>query len=436
MSAPNRDAGVRVLTTCNGPASALGDARLRSAAATCSPDPRGQSVEMATDKTRVRLEELAQGAPKRGANVRTLARYAANSTCRLATLGFAARVDFDRMLVGTPYAVPFGQSPFAFRRGNQFEERLRKDGHRPLLDLLGEKLNFDVSAARVANLRSGQPPNKDRAEKTSAVLKRIVDNSTGAPNLIDGAVLTRDIGGLPAYFEADAVAAHFDQPIRAGEIKSFPTVDGQADPDKVGAAMAQVAIYILLLRDEVTRLGGTPELVSPEALLITPLNTGLKPTMTVKALGREIDRADRILQAAPTAPELVADLPEKLPTFGSIANEKESVSARLERAQQLAEAVGTDYQPGCLAACGFSRMCRERSYESGATVRLGAQMTRLLPTIDSLDRAAAILNGAKPTADEAAVAERLTCASEHVSSLVTVRDLLEPPAKRARRSSR
>lgn len=389
------------------------------------------------DKTRQRLDELARGAPSRGANVRTLARYAANSTCRLATLGFAARVDFDRLLAGTPYAVPFGQSPFAFRRGNQFEERLRKDGHKPLLELLGEKLNYDVATARVANLRSGQPPNNDRATETSAVLKTIVDQQPDAPNLIDGAVLSREIGGVRSYFEADAVAAHFEHPIRAGEIKSFPTVDGQADPDKVGAAMAQVAIYILLLRDEVARLGGQRDLVSEEALLITPLNTGLKPTMTVKVLGREIDRADRILHTAPTAHELLADLPEKLPTFGSVANKKAATNARVDQAHKLADEVGTDYQPGCLSACGFSRLCRERAHEAGATARLGTQMTRLLPTIKSLDRAAAIVNGAKPSADEKAVAERLSCAAEHVTALVPTKDLLDPPSgRRARRVSR
>lgn len=99
------------------------------------------------------LEALAKGAPARAANVRTLARFAANSTCKLATLGFAARVDFDQLLVGTPYEVPYGQSPFAFIRGDQFENRLRADGHKPMLTLLAQHKGYDISAARVANLR-------------------------------------------------------------------------------------------------------------------------------------------------------------------------------------------------------------------------------------------------------------------------------------------
>src|SRR5215472_2768856 len=104
-----------------------------------------------------RVEKLAGDAPKRPANVRTLARFAATSECRLATLGFAARVDFDKLLEKTAYAVPFGQSPFAFRRGTRFEDRLRADGHAQLLDLLREHLNYSISGARVENLHRGFP---------------------------------------------------------------------------------------------------------------------------------------------------------------------------------------------------------------------------------------------------------------------------------------
>ena len=45
-----------------------------------------------------RLAAFAAGAPSRRPNVRSLAMFAANSTCRLATLGFAVRVDFDTIL--------------------------------------------------------------------------------------------------------------------------------------------------------------------------------------------------------------------------------------------------------------------------------------------------------------------------------------------------
>lgn len=358
------------------------------------------------------LASLAGDAPKRSPNVRSLAMFAANSGCKLATLGFAARVDFNTILEGTSHEVPFGQSSFAFRRGNTFEELLRKNHHAPMLGLFEKELSYDVTGARVANLRKGYPPStvgmKARADETDRQIAAVIARSKTAPNLIDGAVLRREVGGVMAYFEADAVAAQFAEPIHAGEVKSFPTIDGQADPDKVGAAIAQVSIYILLLRDLVTRLGGDPELVSSRALLITPLNTGLQPTMTVKEVGREVDRAKRILEQAPNIVEVAASLPAGLPTFHTVARaplEKE----RVEAAHRLADRVGTSYQPSCLSSCGFSRLCRERA--CGKPERVGATLVRLLPNIDSLDRVNALAGGATPTNEERPVAEQLVRAA-------------------------
>ncbi|WP_437656845.1 hypothetical protein [Sorangium sp. So ce1182] len=360
-----------------------------------------------------RLASLAGDAPRRRANVRELARYAATSSCNLAVAGFAARVDFDRLLQGTSLAAPFGQSPFAFRRGNRFEELLRRDGHEPLLALLKENLGYDTAGAKVANLREGQPRNKagleGRAKTTAELMKKIIAGSKAAPNLIDGAVFQREVGGVLAHFEADAVAARFGQPVHVGEIKSFPTVDGQADPDKVGAAVAQVSIYILLLRELVERVGGKPEIVSTEALLITAKNTGLQPTMCVKPVGREVDRAARILDQAPTVDEVAASIPASTPAFAAVATGDEA--ARLDALAKIADVVGTAYQPACLASCGLSRFCRERAHDDGAPCRMGGQLVRLLPGIASLDRAGELGRGAPAAVEEAAVADQLVRAA-------------------------
>lgn len=381
-----------------------------------------------------RLVALAAGAPSRRPNVRSLAMFAANSTCRLATLGFAARVDFDALLSGTRYAAPYGQSPFAFRRGNRFEERLRQDGHAPMLALLGEALGYDVAGARVENLREGfgRGPNvmPARAERTAALVGDIIAGKRRAPNLLDGAVLGRVVGGQAAYFEADAVAARFAAPIHAGEIKSFPTVDGQADPDKVGAAIAQIAIYILLLRELVERTGGDPAVVSGDALLITAKNTGLQPTITVKPVGREVDRARRILDEAPSVDDLASSLPAKVPSFVKVYKGEES--QRVEAAHQLAEEVGTNYRPDCLSSCGFSRLCRDRAQATGSPCRVGPQLLRLLPSVDSLDRAAALAHGSPPAPHERSVAEQLTRAARYRALLAPDSAPSRTPKKKGR----
>ncbi len=391
----------------------------------------GKKEQTATE----RLEALRGDAPRRSSNVRELARFAANSTCNLANVGFAARVDFDRLLAKTRFQAPFGQSPFAFRRGNRFEEMLRKDGHAPLLKLLGETLHYDVRGATVANVREGFPRTADRMEKraakTSDLVKAVLTGAEGAPNLIDGAVLGRTIGGVSAYFEADAVAAHFGKPIHVGEIKSFPTVDGQADPEKIGAAVAQVSIYILLLRELVERLGQKPEMVSSEALLITAKNTGLQPTMHVKHVGREIDRARRILDHVPRIVDVAAALSDRSPSFASIANASDEEAPRLDRLATIADSVGVDYRPACLSSCGLSRFCRERAHEKGEPCRVGGQLVRLLPGVESLDRVTYLAAGKKPRDEEAAVADQLQRAAILRAQLAPVAPSPAPIGRRA-----
>ena len=371
-----------------------------------------------------RLEQLRAGAAERSPDVRTLARFASTAQCRVANLGFAARVDFDKLLLGTRFAAPFGQSPFAFRRGLVFEERLRADGHQSLFAALGEALGQNVVSPRPVNLREriagGKRGMAARATATEEVVADVLSGRRGAPNLLDGAVLTREVCGVPAYFEADAVLARVGEPLHAGEIKSFPTVDGQADADKLGAAVAQVAIYVLLLRELAARLGRDADAISNEALIITAKNTGLQPAVIRKPVAREVQRAARLLAAVPNAPELAASLSSRTPTFGSVSDPSAPAEARIERAETLLERVGTHYQPECLAACGLSRLCRQRAHRSGSPDRMGASFTRLVPGVPSLDRLGELAAGAPPKASEASVAEQVALAAHHLDELVPV----------------
>src|SRR5262249_1560218 len=89
-----------------------------------------------------RLHQIRGGPPPRAPNARTLAAYAARSACPLATLGFSAGVDFDRLLDGTSYKMPFGLSPFAIARGLKFERALRADDYALTRSLLAELPGF------------------------------------------------------------------------------------------------------------------------------------------------------------------------------------------------------------------------------------------------------------------------------------------------------
>jgi hypothetical protein len=367
---------------------------------------------MATDaRLERRLDEIRGGAPRRSPTVRVLAAYAQHTDCRLAALGFAAGVNFDRLLTGTAFQMPFGQSPFAIGRGLAFEKMLRADHYAATLNLLRGLPHFPATGARVVSLREGYPSGPERmplrARDTAALLARIVRGDPSAPHLIDGAVLAATIGGLRAYFEADALAALAGAELRVAEVKSFPKVDDRVDPDKLGAALDQVAVYILLTRDEVLRQGGDPErLVSDRALLITPRNVGLTPTLSEQRVEARVRRARRLLDQIPRAADVAASVPAGV-SFGTVADTGVEERRRLDLLHDLADRVGTAYQPGCLATCGNARFCRARAFRDGSPCLAGTTALRLLPGVASLGRAEELTRGARPAGEEAPAAALL-----------------------------
>jgi hypothetical protein len=245
-----------------------------------------------------------------------------------------------------------------------------------------------------------------RADETRHLIGRILRGERDAPNLIDGAVLTATIGGARAYFEADALAARFDGPIYAGEVKSFPVVDGRPEPDKLGPALDQVAVYILLTQGVVASLGGDPDqAVSTNAMLIAPRNVSLTPTLEVQDVAARVRRVDMLLRR----PLPVVEMAGALPTgaFGDIADVASAPALRLDHLDSLVDTVGHRYTSGCLSTCGLARYCRARSVASGAPVIGGEQLVRLLPGVGSLPRAAELAAGAPPTPAEAPVAAQL-----------------------------
>ena len=356
------------------------------------------------------FEDVRGSAPERAPNVRVLAGFSAHADCALAALGFAAGVDFDTLLGETPYEAPFGMSPFAFARGQSFERSLAEEGYGPLLALLREHLGFDVADAKVVNLRAAYPRNRDgmrlRAHETRTMLGDIARRDPSAPNLIDGAVLEAEIGGIVAHFEADSLAARFGGQIHTGEVKSFPVIDGRCEPDKLGSALDQAAIYTLLTARTVAAAGGDPGIVSPEALLITPRNVGLRPTLSVIDVSRRMERTEMLLSRAPDIRELPPGT-----SFGPAADRAAEPERRIEALHGLADQVGTRYVSSCVTDCGLNRFCRSRSRACGSPGLVGEKGLRLLPGVASLDRAAELAAGAPASMTERPVAEQLTLAA-------------------------
>ncbi|MYX23865.1 hypothetical protein GTY77_28010, partial [Streptomyces sp. SID8380] len=155
----------------------------------------------------------------------------------------------DKNALATALGAPSdaGQSQFAFMRGNAFEARVKADGGAELLRLTHALLGGGPAPApasrHVPDLAARGP--EARTRRTAEALREAAGRE--AWTLLDHPMLALDVAGSPAYLEPDAVVVAPDGTWTVVEIKSFPMIDGAADPAKVGAAARQSAVYVLAL---------------------------------------------------------------------------------------------------------------------------------------------------------------------------------------------
>jgi hypothetical protein len=237
--------------------------------------------------------------------------------------------------------------------------------------------------------------------------------------LIDGAVLTCNIAGKTAYFEADSLAAIAGGRLHVGEIKSFAYTDGRCDPEKFGSACDQAAWYILLCRELMVEIDCDPSTISTQAFIILPKGVGLTPTLVRQEIGDKVARAQRLLEGAPDPIELVKGLAGKVQFPGLTSAPHE----RVTDIEVVLDKVGTTYKPACLSDCGLSRLCRSRAHEAGVPQLCGSDIVRSLPGVLSLNRAAELAAGAKPTPAEGPAALALVRAGALYDRVVRTGEL-------------
>ncbi|MEU6419056.1 hypothetical protein [Streptomyces spiralis] len=356
---------------------------------------------------RHRLAELrGPGVPARALDARALAALAANPGCRRRAILDGAGVDKAALAdaLGSPSA--FGQSQFAFMRGNAFEARVKADGGAELLRLAHQRLDPGAEPprqARVPDLTAAGP--EGRAERTAMALREAT--AAGGWTLLDHPMLALEVAGSPAYLEPDAVAVHPDGSWTVVEIKSFPMLDGSADPAKVGAAARQAAVYVLALEDVAARIardvpaqddapdGAPAPRVRHRVLLVCPKDFSNLPTASAvdvrkqrAVTARQLARLTRIQDIADTLPEGVCFSPE-LPA---------------EELTAAVEAVPATYAPECLAACELAFHCRAHSRAQGAVTALGRSVRAELGSLTTVEDVLAAAHGEAGDPDDPAVA--------------------------------
>ncbi|WP_210576755.1 hypothetical protein [Streptomyces sp. GESEQ-4] len=353
------------------------------------PSPRTRGTAL-----RHRLAELrGPDVPAKALDARALAALAANPGCKRRAILDGAGVDKAALAsaLGAPSA--FGQSQFAFVRGNAFEAKVKADGGAELLRLVHEKLDRGAeppARAHVPDLSAIGP--EGRSARTALALREAVE--AGDWTLLDHPMLALDVAGSPAFLEPDAVVVHPDGSWTVVEIKSFPMLDGSADPAKVGAAARQAAVYVLALEQVAARLTPAPR-VRHRVLLVCPKDFSNLPTASAvdvrkqrAVTGRQLARLTRIQDIADALPETTCFSPE-LPV-GELTAAVESVPAT--------------YAPECLSACELAFHCRDRSRAAGAVTSLGRSVRAELGGLTTVGDVLAAARGEAGDPDDPAVA--------------------------------
>ncbi|WP_308295857.1 hypothetical protein [Streptomyces sp. ISL-96] len=318
-------------------------------------------------------------------DARALAALAANPGCKRRALLDGAGVNKAALAAALGSPAAFGQSQFAFMRGNAFEARVKADGGTELMRLLYERMGAGPGCeapvpgeTHVPDLTAAGP--EGRAARTALALREAT--AAGAWALLDHPMLALEVAGSPAYLEPDAVVVHPDGHWTVVEIKSFPMLDGSADAAKVGAAARQAAVYVLALERVAAKVTGAE--VRHSVLLVCPQDFSNLPTASAVDVRKQRSVTRRQLDRLTRIEDLAAAL---LPgtTF--------DVDRPAEELAAAVDSVDAAYAPECLAACELAFHCRAKARAAGAVEALGRSVRGELGGLTTIGEVLAAAEG-------------------------------------------
>lgn len=273
----------------------------------------------------------------------------------------------------------FGQSQFAFVRGNAFEAKVKADGGAELMRLFSERMGTSAAAdVQVPDLTAAGP--EGRTARTALALREAT--AAGRWALFDHPMLALDVAGSPAYLEPDAVVVDPAGRWTVIEIKSFPMIDASADAAKVGAAARQSAVYVLALLRIAGQLSGAS--VDDRVLLVCPKDFSNLPAAAAVDVRKQLAVTRRQLGRLTRVQDIASALPEGT-TFDPGLPPAELAAA--------VESVGASYAPECLATCELAFHCRDRARSAGAVESLGRSVRGELGGLTTVDAVLAAAHG-------------------------------------------
>lgn len=327
------------------------------------------------------LDQLRGAAPATRHNARTIAALTANPGCARRALLDAAAVDKTVIAQSLGFPPQFGQSQFAITRGNAFESMVKANGCAELLALLRDTLGLTIPEVAYHDLNSvgENTGNAVRYQRTKQLLKSTI--AAGDGTLFDHPMLRLDIAGATAYLEPDVVAVQLDGKFHVVEIKAFPVIDGQADPAQVAAAARQSAVYVIALRELMSEIGESPELVSHNTILVCAKDFSNRPTATLVDLRKQLAVVSRQLTRLTAVPELLEQLPP------------EATFAPGEGLEKTIASIQARYAPECMSSCELAFVCRDEARTCGSVDALGRGVCDEMGGIDTIDTVLGLADG-------------------------------------------
>jgi hypothetical protein len=353
-----------------------------------------------------RLDHLRGAVAARNHNARTIAALTSNPGCARRAILDAAGIDKQRLASYTGFRAPFGQSQFAIGRGNAFEAQVKASGCAELLRLLRDQLELPIPEVSYDNLDEvgGNTSREVRHARTRALLQRAAGSGGDAGTLFDHPLLRLQVGGRPVYLEPDLIAFRLRDQFHVVEIKSFSVIDGQADGDKVAAAVIQSAVYVLALRELLAEFGIGSDAVADQVILVCPENFSNQPVAAQLDVRKQLTVLRRQLARLERIDALVDLLPASL-TFDLRLDEFGVPHRPLRELTDAVRTVDARYVPDCLASCEMCFFCRDEA--RGSTAALGREVRDELGAVESVAVALGLADGVLTPADDQAEAATL-----------------------------
>ncbi len=367
------------------------------------------------------LDSFRGDFPSQHLNARRVAGALEAPGCQRRTLLDAAAVNLDKLgslLSGTPSD---RQSPFALTRGNQFEQQVVANGMAEIVALARRHLDLEIPEVRqhdlsVSALREAYPDvtpakmNELRSTLTRRRAEEMLADPVQAYNLIRHAMTRLDFGGETVYLEQDVLAFAIDGRIHVVEIKSYPRIDGRADPTKASATVRQTAVYALSLQQLMLEIGAPPNVVNTTTMIVLPENLSFRPTAVTIDIDMYVRRLRRQLASVPRAAEILETLPAgiRLPAHPVKGTGNDELTTAATAAREALAPLPPRFTDGCVS-CPLFRHCRDEAELHRSTARLGSAVAGACGNVTDIAAAIDLAEGRRAPADasETAVATTL-----------------------------